>query len=311
MSETAGPEMMAQIKSQGGVSPFLIPLHLYGDLIKGKQTFLMIYTALFAYLISSWPKRVNGDQLMGLVVGLFLAISGSTLLNMFIDRDIDGQMDRTKCRPLPSGQVSPSAALTHGILLTTTGILLTGFFVNVTTMIVVFFGFFFDVVVYSLWLKRRTRVSIIFGGIAGGLPALAGRTAAVDKIDLIGIFILLFVLCWIPLHILTLALIPSNFEGYIRAEIPMWPVVAGETQTMRVITISAFLDAAAIIATAILLEVHPLVLILIAVLSSFLSFLSLTNLRQPSERITFQIFKFASIFMALAFVLLFVGVAIA
>ncbi|MHA2368239.1 MAG: UbiA family prenyltransferase, partial [Candidatus Hodarchaeales archaeon] len=227
MSETAAiPRANAQQTSRFA----FIPLPLYGELIKGKQTVLLIYTAVFTYLISAWEKEIEIFQLIWLVIGLFLAISGSTMLNMYVDRDIDAQMERTKERPLPSERVSSRTVLIHGISFTIVGILFTGLLVNHITMVVVFLGFFFDVVVYSIWLKRRTRFSIIFGGVAGGLPALAGRTAAIDKIDIIGILLLLFVLCWIPLHILSLALVPSSFEGYLKAQIPMWPVARGETQ---------------------------------------------------------------------------------
>jgi protoheme IX farnesyltransferase len=131
---------------------------------------------------------------------------------MYIDRDIDAQMSRTKNRPLPLSGVSPRSILSQGIILTVLGILLCGVFVNFLTMIIVFLGFFFDVVVYSLWLKRRTRFSIIFGGIAGGLPAMAGRTAVLGVIDLVSLLVGFFVLSWIPLHILTLALILKDMK---------------------------------------------------------------------------------------------------
>ncbi|MFW9915314.1 MAG: heme o synthase [Candidatus Thorarchaeota archaeon] len=311
MSETMNTASISRANTRQTSRFAFIPLSLYGELIKGKQSVLLIYTAVFTYLISAWEKEIDIFHLLWLMIGLFLAISGSTMLNMYIDRDIDAQMERTKKRPLPSERVSPRTVLTHGIVFTIVGILFTGLLVNLITMVVVFLGFFFDVVVYSIWLKRRTRFSIIFGGVAGGLPALAGRTAAINKIDIIGILLLLFVLCWIPLHILSLALIPSSFEGYLKAQIPMWPVARGETQTMRVITVSAFLDAVVIIAAAILLEVHLIVLVPIALVSGFLTYLSLVNLRRPSNKITFRIFKLASLYMALAFVLLFVGVVLA
>ncbi|MFX0115654.1 MAG: heme o synthase [Candidatus Hodarchaeota archaeon] len=288
----------------------LIPFSLFGELIKGKQTTLLVYTAVFTYLISAWRESIDTFALIWLIIGLFLAISGSTMLNMVVDQDIDAQMERTKNRPLPSEQITSLTVLIYGTLFTVTGILIAGLLVNRLTGVILFLGFFFDVIVYSIWLKRRTRLSIIFGGIAGGLPALAGRTAAINRIDLIGILFLLFILCWIPLHILSLSLIPSNYEGYLKAQIPMWPVAGGKIQTMRVITVSAFLDAAAIIATALLLEIHFIILIFIIILSGFLFYLSLRNVRQPSDRMTFRIFKFASMYMALAFVLLFLGVAI-
>lgn len=282
---------------------------LYGNLIKSKQTFLLIYTTIFAYLISAWPVEFLPFDFLLIIVGVFLAVSGSTLLNMYIDRDIDALMERTKDRPLPSGKIPPSTVLKHGILFTTAGILLVGV-INILTMIVVFFGFFFDVVVYSLLLKRRTRFSIIFGGIAGGLPAVAGRTAVVGIIDLAAILMWLFVLCWIPLHLLTLSLLPKNLEGYKKANIPMWPVVSSQTQTINVITSSAILSALIIVLTGISLNINTFALLPLIIFCSFILLQAFANLREPSHKRTFKIFKLASIFMAFAFFWLFVGVVI-
>jgi len=282
----------------------------YSDLIKSKQTFLLLYTANFTYLISALATGLDLLKFIWFTIGLFFAISGSTLLNMYIDRDIDALMERTKNRPLPSRRVPPSTVLKHGILFTAAGTLAVGVFVNFFTMIVVFLGFFFDVVVYSLLLKRRTRLSIIFGGVAGGLPAIAGRAAVIGTIDLTAILMGLFVLCWIPLHILTLALIPKNLEGYKNAGVPMWPVVSSQTQTIRVVTLSAILSASIIVLAGISLEINLLALLPLILFCAFILFQAFANLKQPSHKRTFKIFKLASIFMAFAFLWLFVGVVI-
>ncbi|MFX1508260.1 MAG: heme o synthase [Promethearchaeota archaeon] len=287
-----------------------LTLSLYGELIKSKQTFLLIYTAVFAYLISSWGTNIIFHQFLLFIVGLFFAVSGSTLLNMYIDRDIDALMERTKGRPLPSKRIPPSTVLKHGILFTTAGTLLIGIFIDLMTMLVVFLGFFFDVVVYSLLLKRRTRLSIIFGGIAGGLPAIAGRTAITGYVDFAAILMGLFVICWIPLHILTLALIPKNLEGYRNANIPMWPVVTNQTQTMRVITFSALLCALSIVLTGVALQVRIIPMLPLLGFSAYILYKSLINLKNPSNETTFRIFKLASIYMAFAFLWLFIGVAL-
>jgi protoheme IX farnesyltransferase len=177
-------------------------------------------------------------------------------------------------------------------------------------MLIVFLGFFFDVVVYSLWLKRRTRYSIIFGGIAGGLPAMAGRTAVLGIIDSVALLVGLFVLCWIPLHILTLALIPENLEGYEKAGVPFWPVVKGKKNTIQVITLAAVLAAVIINLTAFTLN-FPLILILpLLIFSGGILTLAGINLRQPTFKTTFRLFKAASIYMAFAFLWLFIGVVI-
>ncbi|MFX0210936.1 MAG: heme o synthase [Candidatus Hodarchaeota archaeon] len=282
----------------------------YSELIKSKQTFLLLYTAIFTYLISAWDTGFDLLKFIWFTIGLFFAISGSTLLNMYVDRDIDALMERTKDRPLPSRRIPPSTVLKHGILFTTAGTLAVGVFVNLITMIVVFFGFFFDVVVYSLLLKRRTRFSIIFGGIAGGLPAIAGRTAIIGYIDIAGIFLGAFVLCWIPLHILTLALIPKNLEGYKNANVPIWPVVSSQTQTIYIVTLSAILSALTVVLTGIILEINILALLPLILFCTFILFQAFANLREPSSKRTFKIFKLASIFMAFAFLWLFVGVVI-
>ena len=152
------------------------------------------------------------------------------------------------------------------------------------------------------------------GGVAGGLPAIAGRTAVIGYnppyIDMVAVLMGLFVLCWIPLHILTLALIPENLEGYKNASVPMWPVVSSETQTIRVITLSAILCASIIVLAGISLQINILVLLPLILFCGFILFQAFANIRQPSHRRTFKIFKLASFFMAFAFLWLFVGVVL-
>lgn len=286
-------------------------LSLYGSLIKSKQTFLLVYTTVFAYLISAWTTTgIIVSQLIIVTVGVSFAISGATLLNMVIDRDIDAIMERTKNRPIPSGQIPVKTARNHGILFTITGILLLGVFINVVTGIIVFLGFFFDIIIYSMWLKRRTKYSIIFGGIAGGLPAIIGRVAVIGTIDLVSITMAMFVLCWIPLHILTLALIPKNLKGYKDANVPMWPVVSSKNQTIRVISVSAILSAFMIIATGVFLKIYFLLQLPLIIFSAYIIFMSLANINKPSDQRTFKLFKLASMFMAIAFLWLFIGVVI-
>ena len=304
------PESPRFLRIENTMSPtsFFLSFSLYSELIKSKQTFLLLYTAIFAYLISSWESRFMLTDFIGLMVGLFFAISGSTLLNMYIDRDIDALMERTKNRPLPSGRIPASTVLKHGTLFTTGGILAIGIFIDVLTMTVVFLGVFLDVVVYSLWLKRRTRFSIIFGGVAGGLPAVAGRTAAIGTLDIIALLLGFFVLCWIPLHILTLALIPKNLVGYKNANIPMWPVICGQVQTIRVITLSALTSSLIMVFTGLMLNIQTIILLPFILFSIFIISNTAVNLKHPSTERTFRIFKLGSLFMLFAFLWLFIGV---
>jgi len=285
-------------------------LTLFGELIKARQTILLVYTGVFTYLITvaSLAVEINWFNLLHLAISLYLAVSGITILNMYIDRDIDAIMERTKDRPLPSGKVTASAVLTFGTIFTVLGIFLAFLTLNWLAALIVFLGFFFDVVIYSIWLKRRTKYSIIFGGIAGGLPAWAGRVAITGSLDWIGFLLLIFILTWIPVHILTIALIPRNFEGYKKAKVPMWPIVSSQAQTMRVIAISAFLSSVALYEAARLLGANWIIRIIWGVLSLIIIILSIKSLIKPTNKLTFLIFKIASLYMVLGFLLVFLGV---
>ena len=283
---------------------------LFGELIKGRQTVLLVYTGVLSYLITvaSLAVEINWFNLLHLAISLYLAVSGTTVLNMYIDRDIDAIMERTKDRPLPSGKVTASTVLIVGTVLTVVGIFLAFLTLNWLSALIVFLGFFFDVVVYSILLKRRTKWSIIFGGIAGGLPAWAGRVAITGSLDWIGFLLLIFILSWIPVHILTIALIPRNFEGYKKAKIPMWPIVSSKAQTMRVIAIGAFISSLALYEVMQLLDANGIIRIIWAVCCGVLLILSVKNVIKPTNKLTFLIFKIASLYMLLGFLLVLLGV---
>jgi len=302
MDDTTGDDISKKKKTK---TPYrLIPL--YGDLIKVKQTFLLVFSGIFAWLISIWPNPAL-SSFFWLLLSLFLSVSGSTLLNMYIDRDIDSIMSRTSHRALPSGKLSPRSVLVSGLLLSLAGIILAGMYINITTMVVIFMGLFFDVVVYSIVLKRRTRFSIIFGGISGGLPVMAGCTAVTGSVTVLSVLMTFFVLCWIPMHILTLAMIPENLENYRKAGVPMWPVVRSQEETIIVITVSAVLSTIIIAAIGQVMGFSHSIMIPVYLLSIFMISLSWINIRKPDLDSIFLLFKVASIFMAFAFIWLFIA----
>ncbi len=285
-------------------------LSIYGELIKAKQTILLLYTAVFSYIITVVEQSVSFEwfNFLFLILSLFLAVSGTTQLNMYIDRDIDAIMERTKNRPLPRGMVSPMTVLFNGIILTSIGILIAFLTFGWLTALIIFLGFFFDVVIYSILLKRRTKWSIIFGGIAGGLPAMAARIAVLESVDWIGLMFLIFILCWIPVHILTLALIPKNYNGYKEAKVPMWPVVSSKNQTMRVIAIGAFLSSLTLYEIAQIMDANAIIRIIIGICSFSLILIVIKSLIKPSDKLTFLIFKIASLYMIIGFFLIYLGV---
>jgi protoheme IX farnesyltransferase len=275
-------------------------LRLYWPLIKSLQTFLLLATGLAGYMSARCPI-FHLPTLLGLSGSLFLAISGSTVLNMWWDRDIDARMGRTQKRPLPSGELSSQETVRLGLILSVIGL---GWSALLSPLyaLVVFAGWFFNVVVYTIWLKRRTCWSIVWGGIAGGMPILAGRVLGVGAIDLIGFLLTLSVLFWIPTHILTFAM--RFHADYQNAGVPTFPSCYGFPVTRATIAASSVLAALAIATASLLIGVQWGFVRLLVVLSTGLLLLALGSLVRPNERVNFGLFKYASLYMLASMILL-------
>lgn len=274
---------------------------LYWPMIKSLQTGLLLATGLAGYMSARCPVT-HPLTLLGLFGSLFLAISGSTVLNMLYDRDIDSRMQRTAGRPLPSGKVSACEALLLGLVLSGAGV---AWSLAISRLygIIVFAGLFFDVVIYTIWLKRRTAWSIVWGGISGGMPVLAGRTLGTGEIDTIGLLLAVGVLFWIPTHIMTFSM--RYFDDYRTAGIPTFPSTYGFHTTRIIIAAASLLAAAAMGAASIGIGMAWGSLRLLLVLSTGLLVLAVSSLAQPSERLNFGLFKYASLYMLNAMLLIF------
>ncbi len=272
----------------------------YWPLFKSLQTGLLLTTGLAGYMSCRCPV-LHWQGLLALGGSLFLAISGSTVLNMWYDRDIDACMTRTCWRPLPAGLVSPPEALCLGGVLSTLGV---GWALLVDPLygLIVFAGLFFDVALYTIWLKRRTAWSVVWGGMAGAMPILAGRALGVGEIDWIGIALALAVLSWIPTHILTFGM--RYHADYQQAGIPTFASVYGFQTTRVVIAVSSLLAALAIAAAAVGIGMMVGYLRLMAVFSGGLLLLAVGSILRPSERLNFGLFKYASLFMLSAMLLI-------
>jgi len=278
-------------------------LAAYIALTKPKQTALLLATGIGAYVLTASPL-MNWERFGAGMVSLALAVSGCTVLNMVLDRDIDAMMGRTSARPLPVGEVNVYGATVYGVAVSVAG-------VGIAAMLsplfgaVVGCGFFFDIVVYTMWLKRRTPLSILFGGISGGMPALAGRALALGRIDTVGLLLAAGVVLWIPSHILTLS---TRYAGeYDDAGIPVWPVVFGADASRRFVAVATILAAAVLTTAGVLERIAPVTLIGLVVLGAGVSALGFAALVSPSDRRNWLLFKAASAYMLGAFTCLTLG----
>jgi protoheme IX farnesyltransferase len=274
-------------------------IRMYWPLIKSLQTALLLATGIAGYLSSRPPFNIW--LLLGLSISLFLAISGSTIMNMWYDRDIDAKMKRTHMRPAASGQLDQREVLIVGVTISLLGVG-SAFLIAPLYGLVVFAGWFFDVIVYTIWLKRRTCWSILWGGISGAMPILSGRVLAVGEIDVVGILLGLAILFWIPTHTLTYSMKFRN--DYKNAGVPTFPETYGERFTRMTIALSSILAAITIGWASVLVGLSAGLLSLIAVLSAVMLILAFATLRIHTDRMNFMLFRYASLYMLSAMIIL-------
>jgi protoheme IX farnesyltransferase len=168
---------------------------------------------------------------LAVFVGGYLMAGGANAVNMYIDRDIDDRMTRTRLRPIPSGRMRAEAVLAFGILCATTATFLLAQVANMLTAALALGGFYTYVFVYTRWLKRSSPQNIVIGGAAGAFPPLVGWAAVTGRVDLTAVYLFLIIFYWTPPHFWALAL--NKQRDYGSAGVPMAPLVWGERETMR------------------------------------------------------------------------------
>jgi protoheme IX farnesyltransferase len=272
----------------------------FWSLIKSRQTFLLTLTGVAGYLCRS-SHQLNWLNFTGLLVSLFFTISGCTVLNMLLDRDIDRKMVRTRQRPLASGQVDPGSALILGSVLISSGLLVAASLSGLY-FVIILAGLVLNVLVYTLWLKRRSAWSILGGGLAGGMPILAGSVLAIGRIDAIGVLLALVIVCWIPSHNLTLSRLYS--ADYLEAGIPTFLSNYGGTAVNLMVTISSVLVAMLVTLVSSMLGFSRLELAFMFVVSFGLLSLGVISWINPSPKLTAFSYKYSSLYMLVSMLVL-------
>jgi protoheme IX farnesyltransferase len=197
-------------------------------LTKPRIISLLLVTTIAPMFVAGTPSFA---LVLAVAIGGYLMAGGANAVNMYIDRDIDDRMTRTRLRPIPSGRMDPVAVLAFGVALATAATALLATFVNFLAASLALAGFYFYVFVYSRWLKRSTPQNIVIGGAAGAFPPLVGWAAVTGSLDLTALYLFLIVFYWTPPHFWALALLKQTDYG--RAGVPMAPLVWGERETMR------------------------------------------------------------------------------
>jgi protoheme IX farnesyltransferase len=160
---------------------------------------------------------------------------------MWYDADIDARMTRTQGRPVPAGRVTPGEALAFGITLAGFAVVTLGLLVNVVAGALLAATIAFYVLIYTMWLKRRTPQNIVIGGAAGALPPMIGWASVTGGFAVEPVLLFLIIFFWTPPHFWALSLYRA--QDYARAGIPMLPVVKGEAETRRQILLYSLILA--------------------------------------------------------------------
>ncbi len=231
--------------------------------------------------------------------GVAAGSAAADTLTGYNDRDIDAIMERTKNRPIPSGRISPRNALIFGISLAVISLVFS-WFINIWAFLLMAFGLFDNIIVYSKWLKRRSQSNIILGGFSGGAPALIGYVAVTTSNIELGIIMAGLVFLWIPTHIWSLALHVKN--DYQKAKVPMMPVVADERKSVRIIAGTTIMMVIFSILPFFLNQFGQIYLITSILFGAIMIALSLWLLIKPSEKASWTVFKFSSPYLTAIFI---------
>src|SRR5712672_2721464 len=209
----------------------------FASLMKPRVMLLAVFTAFVGLVIA--PGHL--DPLLGSIAVLAIAAGAGAagVLNMWYDADIDAVMTRTARRPIPRGMISHAEALAFGLVLAYSAVAVLALALNVKAAALLAFAIFFYVVVYTVWLKRRTPQNIVIGGAAGALPPVIGWAAASGEVGLEPFILFLIIFLWTPPHFWALSL--NRSDEYARAGVPMLPVVAGRSATTRQILVYSVL----------------------------------------------------------------------
>jgi heme o synthase len=204
----------------------------YVTLTKPKVQLLLLLTTVTTMYVAGDPSL----SLIALtLIGGSLSAGGAAAVNHYWDRDIDAEMRRTSTRPVPSGRISPRAALIFGVVLAALSFAELAAAVNVLSAVLALSGFLGYVFVYTIWLKRRSPQNIVIGGAAGAVPPLVGWAAVTGGLDPAALYLFAIVFYWTPPHFWALSLLMK--DEYARVGVPMMPVVHGETETRRQIVL--------------------------------------------------------------------------
>jgi protoheme IX farnesyltransferase len=241
MNQTANPSAAAPVTA-------FAEWRDYFALLKPRVMTLVIFTALCAMLAA--PGHLHPLIAFTAILCIAVAAGAAGALNQWYEADIDALMKRTAKRPLPAGKMEPGEALAFGVILGTGAVAIIGVAVNWVAALWLAVSILFYVIVYTVWLKRRTPQNIVIGGAAGAFPVIVGWASVTGDTSLLPWLLFAIIFLWTPPHFWSLALFME--ADYAKAGVPMLPVTHGLANTRRQILAYSLLLVPVTVAPALL-----------------------------------------------------------
>ena len=283
-------ELRAAQAVGGSIGDYLV-------LMKPRVMSLVVFTALVGMALA--PVQPHPALAVIALICIAVGAGAAGALNMWYDADIDACMQRTASRPIPRGFVTPEEALTFGTVLAIGSVATLGLLINWVAAALLALTIAFYVVVYTMWLKRRTPHNIVIGGAAGAFPPMIGWAAATGSVSRDSILLFLIIFMWTPPHFWALALYRAR--DYARAGVPMLPVVAGGEETRKQIVIYSALLVPVGLAPAIMGLAGGLYAVVAMVLGCVFLALALATYRtregRAADRAARRLFTFSIVYL--------------
>jgi heme o synthase len=267
----------------------------YYRLTKPRIVLLLLITTVPAMLLAA-EGLPSMWLILATLTGGALAAGSANAINMYLDRDIDAIMRRTRQRPLPAHAIAPEHALRFGFVLGAIAFYFLAVAVNVLAAVLALSAIAFYVFVYTMWLKRTTAQNIVIGGAAGAVPALVGWAAVTGGLAWPAIVLFAIVFVWTPPHFWALAM---RFSGdYAAAGVPMLPVVRGEDETRRQILLYSLVLFATTLVLVPVGDMGPIYMGAAVLLGGSFVYRSLLVWRSADAERTRRLFTFSILYLA-------------
>jgi protoheme IX farnesyltransferase len=271
------------------------------ELTKPRIISLVLFTGLPALLLSAggWPAP---KLLWGALAGIALSAASAASFNHYFDRDIDALMVRTRTRPLPSGALPPMAAVGLGVALAVVATAVLVLTANVLSAAIALASIFYYVVIYTIWLKRRTPLNIVIGGGAGASAPIIAWAAVTGRVELPSVLMASIIFLWTPPHFWALSL--YRRDDYARAGIPMLPVTDGEEETRRQILLYTLVLVGSTIVVAPLAGLGLLYMVSAAVLGAIFAIGALRLYKNPGVPAAQSLFRYSILYLFALFLMM-------